>query len=239
MNLVLFEPAELNQGIPAHDPRVRHVREVLKRATGQSFDAGIIDGPRGRAAFEPADGELLRVCFTPGPSLPPLPEVILIVGLARPQTARDILRDATTLGATQLWFTPTERSDPNYATSSLWSSGETRRHLLAGAAQAFDPRLPSVQRPTSLAAALAAVPLASARVALDNYESTGALAHTRVPNHATVVLAVGPERGWGPQDRMLLREHDFALRDLGPRVLRTETAVIAALSWFTALRRPV
>jgi RsmE family RNA methyltransferase len=45
-----------------------------------------------------------------------------------------------------------------------------------------------------------------------------------------VVLALGPERGWGPADRAALRAHGFTLVHLGTRVLRSETAVIAALT---------
>jgi RsmE family RNA methyltransferase len=44
------------------------------------------------------------------------------------------------------------------------------------------------------------------------------------------VLALGPERGWGPADRAALRAHGFTLVHLGPRVLRSETAVVAALT---------
>jgi RsmE family RNA methyltransferase len=44
------------------------------------------------------------------------------------------------------------------------------------------------------------------------------------------VLALGPERGWGPADRAALRAYGFTLVHLGPRVLRSETAVIAALT---------
>jgi len=56
------------------------------------------------------------------------------------------------------------------------SSGEWRRHLLAGAAQAFDTRLPDVTHGKSLDEILASLPAATTtRVALDNYEATGPL----------------------------------------------------------------
>ena len=44
------------------------------------------------------------------------------------------------------------------------------------------------------------------------------------------VLAFGPERGWSDRDRAMLRANDFALVHLGTRVLRTETAVVAAIA---------
>ena len=50
----------------------------------------------------------------------------------------------------------------------------------------------------------------------------------------TVVLAIGSERGWSPDERDLFRQNDFVLADLGERPLRTETATIAAISVVSA-----
>jgi len=44
------------------------------------------------------------------------------------------------------------------------------------------------------------------------------------------VLAVGPEGGWSPDDREQLRAAGFAGLRLGPRILRTETAGLAAIA---------
>ncbi|MBC7367350.1 MAG: RNA methyltransferase, partial [Undibacterium sp.] len=129
---------------------------------------------------------------------------------------------------------PTDRSDPNYAAATLWTSGEWRRHCLAGAAQAFATRLPLVTSDRSLSAALAALPAPAdapgARLALDNYEAPTALFACHLLSDKPVVLALGPERGWGPTDRAALRDHGFTLVHLGTRVLRSETAVIAAVT---------
>jgi RsmE family RNA methyltransferase len=45
-----------------------------------------------------------------------------------------------------------------------------------------------------------------------------------------LALAFGPERGWSAGERQLLRAQGFELAHLGTRVLRTETAVVAALA---------
>ena len=47
---------------------------------------------------------------------------------------------------------------------------------------------------------------------------------------STVLLAVGPEGGWSPRDRELLRAAGFTGLRLGPRILRTETAGLAAIA---------
>ena len=45
-----------------------------------------------------------------------------------------------------------------------------------------------------------------------------------------VTLAVGPEGGWSPTDREQLRAAGFHGLRLGPRILRTETAGLAAIA---------
>lgn len=47
---------------------------------------------------------------------------------------------------------------------------------------------------------------------------------------ASVVLAVGPEGGFSDKEVAALQQHGFVGVKLGPRILRTETAALAALS---------
>jgi 16S rRNA (uracil1498-N3)-methyltransferase len=75
---------------------------------------------------------------------------------------------------------------------------------------------------------LATLPAAGTRLALDNYESPDALSAAAAT--APVVLAFGPERGWSAGERAQLRTTGFGFVHLGPRVLRSETAVIATLA---------
>lgn len=232
MNLILFEPAETERPLPRADRRAQHILQVLHRTAGDTFDVGLINGSRGKATLLAVASDALTLEFTWGSFPPPPPSIALIVGLPRPQTARDILRDATTLGVTELHFVRTEKGEPSYAQSSLWHGGEWRRHLIAGAEQAFDTRIPDLTYNRTLADSLASLPpaTASTRLALDNYESTAALGKSPLVPAAPVVLALGAERGWSASERDLLRAHDFALVHLGARVLRTETAVVAALA---------
>jgi RsmE family RNA methyltransferase len=237
MNLILFEPSELAAPLLLSDPRARHVLAVLKRRCGDTFDVGIVNGPRGKGTLVSTRDESLALSFTWDAPPAPLAPVTLIIGLPRPQTARDILRDATTLGATGIHFVATERADPNYAISTLWTSGEWRRHCLAGAAQAFDTRLPEVTWTHTLASAIATLSDSAAnRFALDNYEASFSLracspsADTPAESVHAKVIAIGPERGWGAVDRDVLRATGFKLVHLGTRVLRVETAVVAALA---------
>ncbi len=248
VNLILFEPTETTVPLPRTDLRALHILRVLRRRIGDTFDCGMVNGPRGKATVTALDPQILTLAFTWDAAPPPASAPItLVLGLPRPQTARDILRDATSLGVAELHFVTTEKGDPNYARSTLWSSGEWRRYLLIGAEQAFDTHLPVVSygRPlTDVIAALrptatsgpppATTGAPSNRLVLDNYESPAALSVCPVFSDKPVALALGPERGWSAAERVLFRVHGFAFAHLGPRVLRTETAVIAAVTLIRA-----
>ena len=230
MNLILFEPAELDRPLLRRDRRAGHILDVLRRRAGDTFDVGLVNGPHGKATLIAVDNEALTLAFTWGPPPPPLDAVTLIIGLPRPQTARDILRDATTLGVTAIHFVLTEKSESSYAQSTLWSSGEWRRHVSGGAEQAFDTRIPEITHGRAIAEILTTLPAAAVRLALDNYESAGALGSFQVTRENHHVLALGGERGWSARERTALRAERFTFVHLGGRVLRTETATIAALA---------
>ncbi len=195
MNLILFEPEETGRPLPRTDPRAIHMIDVLRRQAGDTVDVGIVNGPRGKATLVQRGEIALNLSFTWDATVPPAEPITLIVGLPRPQTVRDILRDTTTLGIGALHFVQTEKGDPNYAQSTLWSSGEWRRFLVAGAEQAFTTRLPEVRYGGSLRETVANLPADTTRIALDNYEARVALGSYPVEQARSVVLAVGGERG--------------------------------------------
>ncbi len=234
MNIILFHPAEVELPLPGNDARARHILTVLKRGVGDGFDAGLVNGARGKATLSAvgADGAL-HLTFAWGAAPAPLAPIHLLVGLPRPQTARDILREGAALGLSSMEFVRTERGEPSYAQSSLWSSREWETLLLAGAAQAFCTRLPVVRHGHTLADALAA-PARGAQLALDNYEASQPLSRAEVPAGGPVTIAIGAERGWTAAERDLLLRRGFLFVHLSERVLRTETACLAAISLLRA-----
>ncbi|HEY5551384.1 MAG TPA: RsmE family RNA methyltransferase [Opitutaceae bacterium] len=232
MNLILFDRAELAAPLPRADPRAIHVVETLRMREGDRFDVGVVNGPRGKAQIVSTDEVEIVLKFTLGVSSRPPDPLDVIVGLSRPQSARRILHDASALGVRRIVFASTARSDPNYAASRLWSSGEWRRQLIDGAQQAFDTRIPEVIHNLPLAQAAAGA-ASGLRIAFDNYEAAAALPKLLRLQHtppAEVTLAFGPERGWDATDRELLRASGFGLASLGHRVMRVETAIVSAVA---------
>ena len=228
VNLILFDPDETQRPLLPDDRRARHVLEVLRRRVGDSFDVGLIDGPRGRATIVSLDAAGLSLSFEWGEEPPPIEPITLIVGLPRPQTARKVLEEATALGVSTMHFVTSERGDPGYGQSRLWSSGEWRRHVIAGAEQAFTTRLPAVTWGRRLTDVFEDLAAGGSRLALDNYDAPVGLG--AIEAASPVTIAIGPERGWVDGERGVLRDAGFHFVHLGERVLRVETACVAAVA---------
>lgn len=230
MNIILFLPHEVQLPLPRSDDRSRHILEVLKCAPGDSFDAGIVNGARGRGTLESIASDRLTLSFAwRGEVEAPAP-IHLIVGLPRPQTARDLLRECASLGVRSIDFVYTDRGEPSYGQSSLWKTNAWKNQLMAGAGQAFGTRIPEVRHGIPLEQAVLETATSDTRLVLDNYEGASRLGSWTPAPTGIVTLAVGAERGWSPTERSLFRASGFTFHHLGDRVLRVETATIAAVS---------
>ena len=232
MNLILFRSDELETALSRGDPRAVHILDVLGCRTGDRFDAGEINGPMGKAEVLRIEDEAVRLRFDLDTTPPLLNAVRLIPGLPRPQTARDILREAASLGVERISFVQTEKGEKSYAGSRLWKDREYQRLLVRGAETAFTTRLPAVEIFSSLPEALSIRSTETNRVALDNYEAETSLKEHLQSGPAVTrcTLAVGAERGWSDDERNILRNSGFTLVGIGGRVLRTETACIVGLT---------
>ena len=99
-------------------------------------------------------------------------------------------------------------------------------------------RIPELHAPVSFEQACAGSAAAHVRVLLDP-TGPGSLARALesppIKSLTTVSVLIGPEGGFGEDEIALARQHGFQVGSLGPRVLRAETAPIAALAVIQAL----
>ncbi|MEO6155534.1 MAG: RsmE family RNA methyltransferase, partial [Thermomonas sp.] len=95
-------------------------------------------------------------------------------------------------------------------------------------------RVPCVAMPLALPHALTALAETGVRLMLDP-DATTSLSQLTLAVSDPVCLAVGPEGGWSPQDIAQLHAAGFSGVRLGPRMLRTETAGIAAIAALQAM----
>lgn len=164
----------------------------------------------------------------------PLP-LVLAQGIARGDKMDLIVQKATELGVVRIVPLLTERSevklDPARAQKRL-------SHWRAVAASACEQcgraRVPEILPAMMLSAWLGVLPDDdSLRLALLP-EATLACRELRFASTGGV-LVVGPEGGLGDRDTAALHDAGFTGLQLGPRVLRTETAGMAALASLQAL----
>ncbi len=92
--------------------------------------------------------------------------------------------------------------------------------------------IPVVADPASLAEVCreyASAPLKGMLAERSNGPSLAAISLPLDRQHP-IILLIGPEGGWAPDEQRLALEQGFHPLTLGPRILRAETAAIAALS---------
>ena len=231
MNLILFEKPFETLRLESGDPRVAHIRKVLRAEIGTKVFVGFANGPRARAEVTmlPDDGSIELQVIATEPAPAPLP-IQLLIGLPRPHTAKRILFEAASMGVQALHFCEVERGEPSYAQSSLWTGDEWKERLRLGAEQSFGTHIPEVTIAPDLQTAISQLPVDAPRIALDNYEAAAPLGQSIPADAASALLALGPERGWSPGERDTFRKNGWTLAHLGPQVLRTETACTAAVA---------
>jgi 16S rRNA (uracil1498-N3)-methyltransferase len=138
-----------------------------------------------------------------------------------------MLEKATELGVERIQPIIATRSERGLDQAAGKRIERWRRIAMEASQQSRRDRVPVVELPVKLGAALGAK-----GVLLD--EDGGApllraLPETKQPGDE-VVLALGPEGGWTPEERSQFVNSQWTRATLGPQILRAETAAIAGLS---------
>src|SRR5690606_10108865 len=156
--------------------------------------------------------------------------IVLLQGIARGEKMDLILQKATELGVAAIVPVNGERTEVRLdAERAQKRLAHWRSVVESACGQSGRARVPEVQPPASLEAAAAALPGDALRLLLDP-QGEHRLASMQLQDTNTVVVAIGPEGGWSPRDRQALQAAGFSGLRLGPRVLRTETAGLAAIA---------
>lgn len=156
-------------------------------------------------------------------------------GIARGEKMDLVLQKATELGVAAVAPLIAERTEVKLDAER---AGKRMTHwqgvLAAACEQSGRARLPALSEPHALATWASGLPDRSTRLALDP-EGECTLSSLALPADADVILAVGPEGGLSARDLAALRAAGFRGLRLGPRILRTETAGLAAIASLQAM----
>ena len=219
------------------DQAAAHVARVLRLGAGDRvvlFNGDGSDYPAELIASGPREVRARVLALQANHRESPL-RIELAQALARGEKMDWIVQKATELSVTRIIPLITERSEVKLEDARARKRLQHWRAVAIGACEqsgrAIVPAITAVQ---SLGAWLAALEeTATARLAL----VPGATATPRTLDaiYGHALLAVGPEGGFGENDLALLRDANFRRLAIGPRVLRTETAGIAALAALQSL----
>ena len=161
--------------------------------------------------------------------------ITLLQGVARGDKMDLILQKATELGVRAIQPVLTERTEVKLDSERAERRIAHWRGVVAAACeQSGRTRVPEVAEPRALHEALADLPADARRLILDPHRGR-ALKALDIDATRPVVLVIGPEGGLGERDHRLLEKSGFEGVQLGPRVLRTETAGLAVLAALQAL----
>lgn len=212
----------------------RHIGKVLRFkagdrvavvAGGKEYEVVLTEiGPNG------VKGKVME--GRPGSADPALP-VMLVQGLPKGDKIELIIQKCTELGITEIWPVYTERSvvrlNPQKA-----EERRKRWQRIAGEAakQCQRQRIPVIKDIQSWAGVLQSLPEGMQGILLWEKEDNNTLREALLNMDCArpVYIFVGPEGGLTEDEVSLARRQGVLPVTLGPRILRTETAGLAALS---------
>jgi len=230
-------------GHPTHaaltGEQAEHLARVLRAQPGQFFDV-VANGFLHRAEITAvSEAEVLFTLHEELEADAALP-IHLLLAVFKFDHFEWAIEKATELGVARITPILARLTEKNLALASAKRAERWRRIALESAKQSRRSDIPEIADPTPLSAALARE-TAPHRILLSETEQslTLASAMNRVPNPSRsdgwevendLSLAIGPEGGWTQEEISLFTAHEWTQVTLGPRILRAETAAIAAIA---------
>ena len=215
----------------------RHLGRVLRAEIGQLYE--LSDGKRVWLARTERVGrdEVRFSLVEPLPALEASVSTQLLLAIVKFDRFEWALEKATELGVDVITPLRTERSDKNLIAAAAKRADRWKRILAESAQQARRLRIPLLRAAATSCDAFQASH-ASLKLLLSERPGAKPLrevlepAVSLVPKDAAaeVVLAIGPEGGWTDAEFAAAATNGFREVALGSNILRTETAVCAAIA---------
>ena len=229
----LFIDAELAAGLEIELPAetASHVAKVLR---GRSGDALTLFNGRGgeySGSIESVRGSRVRVTVAGAVAVEresPL-DLTLLQCVPRGDRMDFIVQKATELGVSRIVPILSQRSvvrlDADQAESK---AAHWRAVAVSACEQCGRNRVPAIDAPRQLLKVLGDAPPNATRLVLEPDLESNETGWSAAP---AMQIAIGPEGGFAPDELEALRVSSFFRVTLGPRILRAETAAIAAVTW--------
>jgi len=213
------------------DHVAHHAREVLRLRAGTRVRVFDGRGAEFEAVLEAVTRREVTAHLEAG--VAPRPEsplrLVLAVSPLKGDRMELVIQKTTELGVAEIWPVVTARTDSAARPALQGSRHERWEKVASGAAEQCGRAVVPVLRATLTLDQLLREPLPQRRIAL--LESEGEARLVAGGEAPTEVLAlVGPAGGFEAHEASRLSAAGFETRSLGPRLLRSETAAVAAVA---------
>ena len=205
--------------------RIQSHEEIWLGEAGHArYRARVLKTERGRLT-----AEILSRSVAPPPTIP---RITVGLALIKSEHLDWAIQKATELGVARLVPLVTRRSVIRPRAERVSKKTERWKSVAREAAQqSMRWDIPTVTEPEPFESWCEQEPVTSCRILL--WENGGVLFREKLrgkPRPESVALAIGPEGGLTPEEVAHAQAHGFEPVSLGPRILRTESAVLAALA---------
>ena len=207
-----------------------HLGRVLRAQTGQLYE--LSDGERvwlGRIESVGRD----RVQFTLVEELPavqPNLDITLVLSLVKFDAFEWAIEKATELGVSTIVPLAAERSEKALVAAAAKRAERWKKILLEASQQSRRVRVPTLQSLRLLDEAFSGDSRGARLCLSERAEAPSLKTALSTVKTLSVTLAIGPEGGWTDRELEVVRQNRFSEVSMGRLILRTETAVIAALA---------
>ncbi len=218
--------------------QAHHLAHVLRAQPGQTYDL-VAGGFLHRAVIDTVSDTEVRFTLHEELEAAAALPVHLLLAIFKFDHFEWAIEKATELGAARITPILARRTEKHLAQAAAKRVERWRRIAHEAAKQSRRTDIPEIADPTPLKPALEqeTIPI---RILLSETEQAltlrsfvesgtpGLDSETRIPT--TYALAIGPEGGWTPEEMLLFLRQHWQPVTLGPRILRAETAAIAAMA---------
>ena len=227
--LFVDAPMTTNAGLVLDKAQSNYLVSVLRMRVGDSVL--VFNGRDGewRAVLAQAErkGAVLTLAAQTRPQ-PPAGQITLAFAPLKQARLDYVVQKAVEMGAAHLAPVITHRTQV-----SRLNSERLAANIIEAAEQCGVLAVPGFDTETKLAAFVASLPAQTMLVFCDEFADAAnpLVALKAVPRGGAIVILIGPEGGFDDAERQMLLAHKRVIRlSLGPRILRGDTAAVAALA---------
>jgi 16S rRNA (uracil1498-N3)-methyltransferase len=215
--------------------QAEHMARVLRAHAGMEADV-VAGGHVFHAEVAAVSASEVRFNLIAEVQADPALPITLVLSIYKFDHMEWALEKATELGVAAIAPVIARRTEKHLAQAASTRAERWRRIVHEASQQSRRSDVPLIHEPGALAERIRAASTAT-RIVLAEQERTTTLrsaieeaASAAGEDMPALEIAIGPEGGWAPEEEALFDANGWRAVSLGPRILRAETAAIAALA---------